>query len=167
MLDAPAGGIVGAFVDTEGNPLADITVVTRGLTSDGAPGTSGHAQTDTEGRYEIPGLAAGTYILMAMKMGDEQNVHHVGIKHDIPVELGATTTVDWIIEPGCDLHVVMPVDETLPDEVMQGAIILFASSPKDDVIGNDLMAMEDPQKLDELFAQNWKAAQAQPQSAAA
>ena len=89
-------GLSGIVLDSENRPLA--SAVVSASADDAGPDESGFlvAATDTQGRYSIEGLRAGTYRVTATAVG-----YRVGVAY--PVEIAAGTevsSVDFKLEPG-------------------------------------------------------------------
>ncbi|AHG87689.1 TonB-dependent receptor [Gemmatirosa kalamazoonensis] len=63
---ATAGAIEGRVTSPKGEPLSDVMVVLRN--ADGTPGVRG-AQTDNDGRFVIPNVPAGSWTLVARRVG--------------------------------------------------------------------------------------------------
>ncbi|MFC1735794.1 sigma-70 family RNA polymerase sigma factor [Candidatus Hydrogenedentota bacterium] len=139
--------IVGTITDIEGNPMVGVIVTAMNMRAPTeAPESRGMAKTKADGTYEISKVTAGAFVLNALTMENTKDITLFGMKRDIPVELGSVTTVDWIVEPGCDMHVVLPDDEELLT-----ATLFLASSPKDNVLNNDIRSLGEQDKLVEIY----------------
>jgi hypothetical protein len=77
---APGGSIAGTVLAAEGGALTSVWLSAYDATG-GAPGERGSGFSDGEGRYEIRGLAAGSYTVLTSSFG-----YHDELYDDVPCE---------------------------------------------------------------------------------
>ncbi len=87
----PTGSLTGAVQDPNGAHLPGVTVTVRSETT----GATRTATTDSEGRWTVPGLAAGTYQITYELTGFKKL-----IREKMGVEASVTRTVDDKLEVG-------------------------------------------------------------------
>jgi hypothetical protein len=84
-----SGRIAGTVNEVEGGPLANVQITIDGLK------THEQLKTDTNGRFELPNLAAGAYTLKA------ESSEFTSDTKQVTVTRGATTDADFVLHPAC------------------------------------------------------------------
>ena len=125
-----SGHLTGRVTQVEGGPLAGAKITIDGLK------VHQEVVADAEGRFELTGIAAGAYSLVADLPGFSAEV-----RRRVQVTGGATTTADFVLHPACleegsyvDLGMAWGLQAA--QEVLH--VRIGASMPPDRWIANDL-----------------------------
>jgi len=125
-----SGHLTGRVTQVEGGPLSGTTITIDGLK------VHQEIVADAEGRFELTGIAAGAYSLIANLPGFTAEV-----RRHVQISRGAITTEDFVLHPAC-LEEGSYVDGGLVWGLQAAQEVLHvrigASMPPDRWIANDL-----------------------------